>query len=42
MGYDRGDIFLLILNQMEIHLVQNRKEDCHHDLSHSIRKEMEY
>ena len=26
MGYDRGDGFLLILNQMEFHLVQNRKE----------------
>ena len=24
-------IFLSILNQMEFHLVQNRKEDCHHD-----------
>ena len=24
-------VFLSILNQMEIHLVQNRKEDCHHD-----------
>ena len=45
MGYDHGDSFLLILdqmeivvtvfhstlNQMEIHLVQNRKENCHHD-----------
>ena len=24
-------VFLSILNQMEIHLVQNRKEHCHHD-----------
>jgi len=24
-------VFLSILNQMEIHLVQNRKEICHHD-----------
>ena len=24
-------IFLLILNQIEFHLVQNRKENCHHD-----------
>ena len=24
-------VFLLILNQMEIHLVQNRKENCRHD-----------
>ena len=24
-------VFLLILNQMEFHLVQNRKENCHHD-----------
>ena len=24
-------VFLSILNQMEIHLVQNRKENCHHD-----------
>ena len=29
MGYDRGDSFPL--NQMEFHLVQNRKENCHHD-----------
>jgi len=24
-------VFLLILIQMEIYLVQNRKENCHHD-----------
>ena len=24
-------VFLSILNQMEFHLVQNRKENCHHD-----------
>ena len=24
-------VFLSILNQMEIHLVQNRNENCHHD-----------
>ena len=30
MGYDGGDIFLPILNQMEIHLAQNWKENCHH------------
>ena len=24
-------VFLTILNQMEFHLVQNRKEKCHHD-----------
>ena len=24
-------VFLSILNQMEIHLVQNRKENCYHD-----------
>ena len=24
-------LFLSILNQMEFHLVQNRKENCHHD-----------
>jgi len=24
-------VFLSILNQMELHLVQNRKENCHHD-----------
>ena len=24
-------VLLLILNQMEFHLVQNRKENCHHD-----------
>ena len=26
-----GTVFLLILNQMEIHLVQNRMENCHHE-----------
>ena len=31
MGYDRGESFLSILNQMKFHLVQNRKENCHHD-----------
>ena len=31
MGYDRGDNFLSILNQMELNLVQNRKENCHND-----------
>ena len=24
-------VFLSILNEMEFHLVQNRKENCHHD-----------
>ena len=24
-------VFLSILNQMELNLVQNRKENCHHD-----------
>ena len=24
-------VFLTILNQMEIHLIQNREENCHHD-----------
>ena len=24
-------VFLSILNQMEFHLVENRKENCHHD-----------
>jgi len=24
-------VFLSILNQMEFHLVQNRKENCHYD-----------
>ena len=28
MGYDRGDSFPSILNQMEVHLAQNRKENC--------------
>ena len=31
MGYDRGTVFLSILNQMEIYLVQNWKENCPHD-----------
>ena len=32
MEYDRGDSFPFnFLNQMEFHLVQNRKENCHHD-----------
>ena len=32
MGYDHGDSFPFdFLNQMEFHLVQNRKENCHHD-----------
>ena len=32
MGYDRGDSFPFdFLDQMEFHLVQNRKEICHHD-----------
>ena len=32
MGYYRDDSFPFdFLNQMEIHLVQNRKENCHHD-----------
>ena len=33
MGYDRGlTVFHFdFLNQMEFHLVQNRKENCHHD-----------
>ena len=31
MGYDRGDSFPSILNQMKFYLVQNRKENCHHD-----------
>ena len=30
MGYDRGDSFFFrVLNQMEFHLVQNWKENCH-------------
>ena len=24
-------LFLASLNQMEVHLVQNQKENCHHD-----------
>ena len=32
MGYDHGDSFPFdFLNQMEFHLVQNRKENCNHD-----------
>ena len=32
MGYDRGDSFPFdFLNQMGIHLVQNREKSCHHD-----------
>ena len=32
MGYDRGDSFPFdFLNQMDFNLVQNRKENCHHD-----------
>ena len=32
MGYDRGDNFPFnFLNPIEFHLVQNRKENCHHD-----------
>ena len=31
MRYDRDDSFPFDLNQMEFHLVQNRKENCHHD-----------
>ena len=32
MGYDRGDsVSFDFLNQMEFHLVQNRKQNCHHD-----------
>ena len=32
MGYDRGDSFPSdFLNQMEFHLVQNRKENCPRD-----------
>jgi len=32
MGYGIvGTVFHSILNQMEYHLVQNRKENCHHD-----------
>ena len=31
MGYDRGDSFPFdFFNQMELHLVQNWKENCHH------------
>ena len=26
-----GTVFLSILNQMEFYLVQNLKENCHHD-----------
>ena len=32
MGYDRGDSFPFnFLNQIDFHLVQNRKENCNHD-----------
>ena len=31
MGYDIGDSFFFKLKEMEFHLVQNRKENCHHD-----------
>ena len=32
MEYDRvHSFFILILNRIEFHLVQNRKENCHHD-----------
>ena len=32
MGYDRGDSSPFdFLNQMEFHLVENRKENCYHD-----------
>ena len=32
MGYDRGNSFPFdFLNQMDFHLVQNRKENCPHD-----------
>ena len=32
MGYDRGDSFPVdFVNRMKFHLVQNRKENCHHD-----------
>jgi len=31
MGYDLGNRFPFNLNQMEFHLVQNLKENCHHD-----------
>ena len=32
MGYDRGDSFPFnFLNQLEFHLVQDRKENYHHD-----------
>ena len=31
MGYDGGDSFPFdFMNQMGFHLVQNRKENCHH------------
>ena len=31
MGYDRGDSFSLNFEPNGIHLVQNRKENFHHD-----------
>ena len=34
-------VFLSILNQIEFHLVQNRKENCHHDNIPFNSKKME-
>ena len=34
-------VFLSILNQMEIHLVENRKENCHHDHIHEFYSDQE-
>ena len=31
MGYDRGDSFIFNFKPNGIHLVQNRKENCHHN-----------
>ena len=31
MGYDRGDSFHFLLNQLEINLVQNREENCDYE-----------
>ena len=31
MGYARGDSLFSILNRIDFHLVQNRKENCHHE-----------
>ena len=40
MGYDRGDCFPFdFLNQMDFHLAQNRKENCHHNHIPFIVKE---